>query len=123
MTTCPELPKKPYDSFYDYVMAQRQRCSHDRAYPCFNCDGRGKVRDPKDRDPYEGYKLAPWYTCNTCNGSGESSRSVYKAMYKKTIDNWRDRYAEAKKRRDVWLRAYHKLTPLERLVLGVRYGR
>lgn len=47
---------------------------------CTNCGGGGLAYDPKDRDPYEGYKLADEKVCLTCSGTGTREVS-YKDYY------------------------------------------
>lgn len=37
---------------------------------CPTCNGKKFVHREEDRDCYEGYKLAPRYKCNDCDGSG-----------------------------------------------------
>lgn len=40
------------------------------AVKCFVCNGRGSDYCWADRDPVEGYKLAPKHTCLFCDGRG-----------------------------------------------------
>lgn len=58
-------------------------------WPCPNCRGKGKVRDPNDCDPVEGYKLAGWHKCTYCNGSGETTKDVIKGIYQEELAVYR----------------------------------
>lgn len=49
-------------------------------YPCFRCGGKGKIRKAEDRDPVEGYKLAPWHECGKCEGKGKAHSAEYEPI-------------------------------------------
>ena len=51
--------------------------------PCYDCCGRGKIRNIKDNCPVEGYKMAPWYDCKTCHSSGVIHKNEHRQLYKK----------------------------------------
>lgn len=96
-----ELPKRPWKNFEDYLK-NLDRAHHGRnvMYPCMYCNGFGKVRRMEDRDPIEGFKLAPWYKCTPCDGTGNSSRMEHEIRYKNLILKWKEKYADAKAQRD-----------------------
>ena len=57
--------------------------NNDYKYLCEKCEGRGRYRKNEDRDPYEGWKLAPWYKCEKCNGTGEGTKEEFMEWYEK----------------------------------------
>ena len=64
---------------------------------CRTCSGSGKIHLEEDRDPYEGHKLSPLYTCTSCGGSQyvhwDRYKSEFKAAvgtYKKTVENYQN---------------------------------
>lgn len=59
--------------------------------------GRGYTYRPEDRDVVEGYKLAPAYTCKTCNGKKSCTRKKFKKdYYDPAIYKWKDKVAKVK---------------------------
>ena len=96
-----KLPKRPYKNFDDFYKKNILGCNKDVEWPCFLCDGYKKIHHWEDRDPYEGYKMAPLYTCHQCNGTGQTTKQQWKDQYKSEIDQWKQRYALAKQKRDL----------------------
>ena len=91
-----ERPTRPWKNLQD---AKRDLGNSFRTYkadefPCLNCHGRGKYRDQRDSDPIEGYKLAPWYQCRTCDGTGMGSREQFMACYRERMADYRQAIQE-----------------------------
>lgn len=63
-------------------------------WPCPTCYGTGKVRDPAERCPIEGYKMADWYTCTSCGGSGETNKEHIQQIYKVHQNKYQEKKAE-----------------------------
>lgn len=91
----PEKPKRPYKNFSDFRIYQhrgdQKKLQDINFYPCLFCEGYGKVRNIDDCDPIEGYKLAPWYKCSQCKGTGRSSRKEFRKAYYEVMQNYRYR--------------------------------
>lgn len=122
MSQAPKLPKRPFKNLDEFIGCKRNkynRANRTRDYPCLVCEGFGKVRDESEYDSYEGYKLANWYICSACYGTGETARHHYQAAYASEIAAWKRNYDKIKLRRNTYLRAARKLTPKERQVLDV----
>jgi hypothetical protein len=121
-----ELPKRPYANFDAFLTEYRRRWrgSKEDQLPCSHCYGSGKVHRDEDRDPIEGWKLAPLYTCDPCGGSGKTTIWAVKALYQGAIDAWRTIYATAKIRRDKELLALAKVKRVlsleEMVILGLQ---
>jgi len=85
-----EKPKRPWKNLED---ARKRVCVFFRGnknqYPCLLCDASGGYHDPKDRDPMEGYKLAPRYKCKKCHGTGVGTKEELVAHYKKEIADYK----------------------------------
>lgn len=97
-------PERPYKDLSD---ARKRICFYgekDRLcdlafYPCIECDARGGVRDIKDLDPIEGYKMAPLYACKACGGSGAIPKKAFVAYYRGVMGKWKaemDEYRQHK---------------------------
>lgn len=89
------VPKRPYANYSIYLDKIRKANRYARLFPCFECEGRGKVRNPAERDDYEGYKLAGWYPCTACGASGEAGEFIYKAKYQQLISEWKEAHRQA----------------------------
>jgi hypothetical protein len=57
-------------------------------YPCWQCNTKGKIRHPQDRDVVEGYKGAPWHPCGKCNGSGTLHPSEYAPLIEQEVEKY-----------------------------------
>jgi hypothetical protein len=66
------------DSFFSISNTWRKNGC---AYPCLACSGDGWYRKAEDRCPVEGYKMAPRYTCEVCQGTGGGTKEQFKAHY------------------------------------------
>lgn len=88
-----EKPQKPYKNFEECRRLHSGRYHRDdpEFIPCLACSGRGHVRDPKDRDLIEGYKLAPWYDCKSCNGTGRGTKKELMDYYRERLADWKER--------------------------------
>lgn len=122
MNLRPKLPDRPFKTFQDFINYKRGS-RPERQLPCLACDGFGKVHDEKDYDAYEGWKLAPWYKCSACRGTGEGSISSYKDAWHRRLWEWKALYDKILARRKLWDSAWKKLTPAERDELGMVYDR
>lgn len=95
------VPPRPFKNFDAYVNEWRRRfsdsASKEKEAPCRTCRGCGRVRKFKDRDPIEGYKLAPWYDCANCQGTGTEpgGMEALKTIYKADIKDWQERHRKA----------------------------
>jgi hypothetical protein len=96
-----KIPKKPWATFDDYLFELRRdnSRSHGEAFPCLVCDGRGQVRREEDYDSMEGWKLAPWYKCTACNGTGEGTREAIRGAWRKALWEWHEKAVKARERR------------------------
>lgn len=67
--------KKPvilYETFEVFVEYIKRMGHKDREWPCFRCEGYGRIIDPDYQpDVIEGYKLANRIKCPNCGGAGE----------------------------------------------------
>lgn len=85
-------PDAPPTNFIEYMMKLHKGYDFKKAfergifYPCTICDGDGRVHDPADRDPVEGYKLAPLYKCKKCDGSGYGTEDEYWKLYQTIVE-------------------------------------
>lgn len=95
---------------------------------CFVCNGAGRDYSWTDRDPIEGYKLAPIHICLFCDGKGnlpdEDQRMPGIRAYVEAMGNAeRARVAEKERREAERYKLKHtalkKLTPEEREALGI----
>ena len=93
-----EITPKPYKSFSDFVVRHNAKNVYNKRpdvkIACPNCGGYGRVYNPKDRDPIEGYKLADRVICNECLGSGEWNRDEAKKSYTNAITAWKKLHEE-----------------------------
>lgn len=85
-----EKPKRPWKNL---EQARPEvgiwRPSKTTDFPCLACGGRGGYRDVKDLDPVEGYKMAPFYKCRTCDGSCIGSKKEFVEYYRKRIAEYK----------------------------------
>lgn len=99
----PEIPEKPkcldsIEIYYLWLFQYSYRSDKEELLRslqtnkpiCHHCKGSGKVKDYSQRCPVEGYKMADWITCNTCNGSGFMYKQQIVEMYEAEL-GW---YAE-----------------------------
>jgi hypothetical protein len=74
-------PTLEYDSVEDAIDSYRgYKFNNNKKkgdYPCLACQGEGTYRKIEDRDEIEGYKLAPRYTCEPCNGTGIGDKDAF----------------------------------------------
>lgn len=85
-----KAPKKPYKNFGEFVYKITRSSKRTKPYPCLNCSGYGRVRDPDAYcDPVEGYKLAGTVSCQVCGKTGEGTEESYKKLYKGKLKEWR----------------------------------
>jgi hypothetical protein len=81
------LTPRPWKSFSDYVSKIPKWKKH--TFYCLECDGSGRVHRWEDRDPYEGFKMAPTYVCGSCGGKGYVPESKHREFYNQKIASWR----------------------------------
>lgn len=98
------------DGSRDYVDARNW-------WPCIICASGGRVRDPADRDPVEGYKLAPWYKCEACQGKGQTCKETFKAFYDEEVRKYKVALADYREGYKHWRKALSKLNRQERQAL------
>ncbi len=80
-------------------------------YPCWICNGRGKIKDPEyDRDPVEGYKMAPLVKCNLCNGKLEVDKASFLDHVKRANNTTNTRDDNFKDVLNKCINLYSKLT-------------
>lgn len=106
----PSRPFKSWKAYSSYIKNQ----SYGRDYPCRSCWGYGQWKNPKERDPIEGFKLVSFSLCPACNGSGEADPAEYQKLYNDLIKRWRKDVRKAKLQNQ----ALAKLTKAERNALG-----
>jgi hypothetical protein len=75
-------PKPNYHEFLENHDARGTRIK------CPVCAGFGKIRNPDERDPIEGYKMAALYDCTECNGEGYLSEQLSQSIYDMNILIW-----------------------------------
>lgn len=122
-----DRPRRPARSLDDFRILFTGRAVHKHGakrvdspnfWPCIECSGGGRVRDPADRDPVEGYKLAPWHKCSLCKGTGKGTKEAIKAIYDKAVADYRaardkfDRLTKARRQ------ALKKLTKEEKQAIA-----
>lgn len=120
-----ERPERLYRSVRDWI-AKRFLWSQPEStlrdpnfWPCLECGGKGKVHKEEDRDCIEGYKLAPWYQCEHCAGTGEWPKAKVKEAYQEVVKEFKARL-EAWKAQDALRRSgLRKLSEKERQALGL----
>lgn len=76
----PKLAFTSHSKLREYILRSSPKKI---SYPCYKCDGKGKVRKEEDRCPIEGYKLAPWYDCGFCNGTGKITKQQFIEYFNK----------------------------------------
>ncbi|KKK74981.1 hypothetical protein LCGC14_2878300, partial [marine sediment metagenome] len=112
-----EKPQKPYKNLED---ARLRSCTWARGlekdtslYPCISCAGRGGVHKSEDLDPIEGYKMAPFYKCEKCDGSKYMPRKNFVIWYKSITDKYMARMKAYKQIQSVVRGALDKLSDQE----------
>lgn len=119
------LPPRPYKNVLDFWDSYRgtYKGPKESLYPCPMCYGSGKVKKFEDRDPVEGYKLAPTYPCDVCAGSGKRPAREIEQVYKTMMAEWRRNCQKAREFRDLQIAALFKakqvLTKEELKALGL----
>lgn len=88
-------------------------------WPCLRCGARGYYYKPEDRCPVEGFKDAPRYRCEACNGTGEGSKEAVRAAYQKWLADYKVKLAEWRRVDKIRRGALKKLTREEKKVLGL----
>ena len=89
-------PKPRYENMDELRACFIQLClhaNHERAddptyFPCFKCGAKGQVRKHEDRDPVEGYKNAPWHSCEHCGGKGEATKEEYEEILEHELQRY-----------------------------------
>ena len=120
-----DRPKRPYRSLRDFVARHfnysipESKRLDPGFWPCIPCDGRGRYRKEEDRDIIEGFKLAPWYTCEACKGTGRGPKEEVQAILRQIIYRFRAALAAWKVQDRLCKSGLRKLTKDERKALGV----
>lgn len=78
---------------YRHISEVPESCSH--------CGGRGKVRDPRELCPIEGYKMASWYPCLPCSSTGRSTWEQRLVIYQQAQQEYREQLADYKRNADM----------------------
>ena len=81
------------------------------SYPCLVCGGDGWYRKIEDRDPVEGYKLAPSYDCESCKGTGGGTKEQFKAHYDTQVKHDKEQIAQFQAQLETFTQALSLLTP------------
>ena len=81
------------------------------AYPCLACSGDGWYRKAEDRCPVEGYKMAPRYTCEVCQGTGGGTKEQFKAYYEDQVTRDKEKNALFQAELANFIQALSLLTP------------
>jgi len=105
-------PYKPFASIGKakmHISFNNKKFERRNAFPCLACSGFGWNRDEKDRDPIEGYKLAPKYKCHACDGTGVGSKAAFMEWYDK-------RMAEYKKELEEYKRKIKRFKELQKII-------
>jgi hypothetical protein len=110
-------PNRPYRNLQEYAAVRYGRSKH--LWPCVECCGRGVVRRFEDRDPIEGYKLAPLYKCGSCNGTGKGGRDVIAAEFRELLAKWRRELKAYRELQKLRRSAAKKLTRKEKIAVGL----
>lgn len=89
----PEKPIKKYKTIKELYNDLTYHCSPNikekYLWACHRCSGHGKIKDPKDRCPVEGYKWdADYIPCPLCGGSGQLNREYYEEKFKEYLTNY-----------------------------------
>jgi len=88
-------------------------------WPCVLCSGRGWYHNPDDRDPIEGYKLAPAHKCQACAGTGRGTKEAVKAIYDEIVAKFRADLTAWKEAEGHRKSGLSKLTQEEKNSLGL----
>ena len=88
-------------------------------YACPDCGGRKYYYKPEDRDPIEGYKLAPRYRCGLCKATGVVDLKTYKyhARWQDKLHRYEVNLKKYKKVKEIATAALKKLTSKEKNAL------
>jgi len=118
-------PKRPFRSLevfrlYSYgVRAWHKPARVSDDWPCLGCEGRGWFYHDDDRDPIEGFKLAPRRKCIACNGTRKGSKEAVKAAYEAIIARWRKEVEAWHEGQALRKSGLAKLTKDEKRALGL----
>lgn len=95
-----EIVRKFYPQPKEYIL-----------YPCWICNGRGKIKDPEyDSDPVEGMKMAPLVACVLCKGKLEVNKTTFLDHVKRSNNSANSRDNEFKDFLNKCISLYSKLT-------------
>lgn len=118
-------PTLPYKRLREYVIWRHKhtpfapKLLDPDIWPCCACGAVGKYRKPEDRDCNEGYKMAPWYTCEACGGTGCGPKYLVALAFEAIMADHRKELAEWTRVDRLIRSARKKLTPEERAVLEI----
>lgn len=120
----PGRPTRQYTSIRDYIakrfiLGPRAKLADPNWWPCLICDARGGYHKEEDRDEYEGYKLAPWYACGACGGTGQGPKKAVEEAYRTITANFRAELAAWKEAEVHRKTGLAKLTQEEKVALGL----
>jgi hypothetical protein len=93
--TIPTKPRRPFKNFEEFIDYRKKVSKKGIEFPCIVCGGNGRHNCREEHyDIIEGYKLAPFVECRTCEGTGLTTRSILHKVYKLEIKAWRSRIQE-----------------------------
>lgn len=76
----------PKPNYHEFLARHR---TQDNRIECPICYGSTMVRDPKECDPIEGYKMANWYECGWCEGDGYLSEKKSRESFNIELFIWK----------------------------------
>lgn len=92
----------PPTSFIEYILEIRKACYRIKegvVYPCMECEGYGKVRDP---DYVPMYESRPDYVmCTDCQGTGQGTEEQWLEEYQREKIKYTNKILEIKKAREL----------------------
>lgn len=95
-----EIVKRFYPQPKEYIL-----------YPCWICNGRGKIKDPEyERDPVEGMKMAPLVSCLLCNGKLEVDKKLFLDYVRRSNNSANEDDDDFQNVLDKCINIYSKLT-------------
>lgn len=103
----PEKPRTFKETFGHYCRVIDRK----KKWTCPDCQGWGKLYDPVDNDPIEGYKMAhPKLPCLRCRATGYVTEASLRKKYKKIIEEYKQKVLNHKKFLELLFSAENKLT-------------
>ena len=91
-------PQLSYPSLEDAIKCYSGyafRCKQaPEVFPCLSCRGEGTYKKFEDRDEIEGYKLAPRYNCESCEGTGIGPKEVFLSYIESQNQESKDKIAK-----------------------------